>query len=92
MNSNNPHKNPLGILFLLGLFFLSGPTAAAISGTKGLVSAEEAIRAENLIEKIHDLASPESSEKSGLTPREIEKVTSNRSTSRWESGWERTTG
>lgn len=58
MNSNNPHKNLLGILFLLGLFFLLGPTAAAISGAKGLASAEEAIRAENLIEKIHELASP----------------------------------
>jgi hypothetical protein len=92
MNSKTPHKNRLVILFLLGLFFLPGPTAAAISGAKGLASAEEAIRAENLIEKIHQLASPESSEKSGLNPREIGKVTSNRSTSHWESGWERTIG
>ena len=70
MNSKNPHKHLLGILFLLGLFLLSGPTAAAISGTKGLASAEEAIRAENLIEKIHDLASPEKEGRGSGTPGE----------------------
>jgi aminopeptidase YwaD len=70
MNSKNPHKNLLGILLLLGLFSLSGPTAAAISGAKGLASAEEAIRAENLIEKIHELASPEMEGRGSGTPGE----------------------
>jgi hypothetical protein len=70
MNSKNPHKNLLGILFLLGLFFIPGPTAAAISGAKGLASAEEAIRAENLIEKIHEPASPEMRDRGSGTPGE----------------------
>jgi hypothetical protein len=70
MNSKNPHKNLPGILFLIGLFFLSGPTAAAISGAKGLASAEEAIRAENLSEKIHELASPAMEGRGSGTPGE----------------------
>jgi hypothetical protein len=70
MNSKTPHKNRLAILFLLGLFFLSGPTAAAISGAKGLAAAEEAIRAENLFEKIHELASPEMEGRGSGTPGE----------------------
>ncbi len=70
MNSKNPHKNLFAILFLLGLFFLSGPTAAAISGAKSLASAEEAIRAENLIEKIHALTAPEMEGRGSGTPGE----------------------
>ena len=70
MNSKYRHRNRLGALSLLWLFSLSASAATAISGESGLYSAEQAIRAEELIRKVQELASPEMEGRSSGTPGE----------------------